>query len=771
MKKLILAPFSMHRGLLFKYRKDNPFFDCKFLTKEDLVSSFFFSLKKEALPLLINNFNISITKANKIISILPYILDFNDEKYNEYETYYSFLKENDLLKTNAYFYKLISGVSSIDCYYSNKDKIINHFFQSDDRINYIENNNDVTKLVVEVFNEADDEVNYVLNEVSKLVEKGVAPEDIYICTSNEDYLYYLEKYAPLYNLSLSGLKGEKLLFNKVSALFLEYFKANPIDLEVAKTYVLDIVKSEKNFDKIYSILCENTYSYLPKNKQLELYEYALMNSSEEVEKYTNSIHVVDDIFYSENAYVFILNFVSNAFPKNYGDDDEIRDKNKQGTLLLTAEEKNYESKEKCLEILKSNNHIYLSRSASSFSSKFYPTSLINELDLKCNYKRDEDTFYSEQYAKLLYARKKDLNRLYKYNDELLKGFEKKLAIPYREYSNVYQNINVDNSHSNYVLSFTSLNDYFSCPFSYYIKNNYLKDNKNNRFALDSGNIAHALLENSFNDDFDFDKEFLKEFSKPEYAYFSNKEKLFLDIKKQQIKEACLVNKKHFNFIKNPSVIKEYTFKKLQITDFSSLIGKADKIIISDNTYYFVIDYKTGSTKFDSKYLDYGKGLQLPIYALLCKNDEKFSDMTIGGLYINNIIDSKYDLNLKEDNLIKKHLKLNGVSLNDYDAVFSFDSSISGGVSEFISSVKAKDELLKASKAIINKDDFDKFAEIAKTKLVEASIKIKNNEFDIRPFQEGNNDKSLPCKYCDFRDICFLREYQIYKPEPSEEDDE
>ena len=123
----------------------------------------------------------------------------------------------------------------------------------------------------------------------------------------------------------------------------------------------------------------------------------------------------------------------------------------------------------------------------------YPSNIIEEL--KVDVKKieiDRRISYSKSLSNLSYA--KDLDNLYKYNDEgkYLKMYQKNLNIPYKEYNNTYFKVDKallkDSLESGITLSYTSLEMYNECSFKYFL-NSIMKLNIfENTFKIVVGKI-------------------------------------------------------------------------------------------------------------------------------------------------------------------------------------------------------------------------------------------------------------------------------------------
>ena len=270
------------------------------------------------------------------------------------------------------------------------------------------------------------------------------------------------------------------------------------------------------------------------------------------------------------------------------------------------------------------------------------------------------------------------------------------------------------------------------------------------------------------ENFDFDKEFdAKTIDLP----LKTSEKYILSHNvKEQIKTATNAIKEREKYYRNPSIYNERKFV-YQIDEHTTLEGRIDNLVILDNKYYLIIDYKTGSKKFEDSKIKDGLSTQLPTYALLTKEDNKFKDLTLIGIYINNVLTNSLYVEQKEEELIPGYLKLNGKTLANIEAISYLDSTISGGKSSFINQVAIKKDgcSLKASNAIVGENEFDNYVETVTELYKNMSAKLRDNIFDINPYFVSDRDNA--CQYCPYKDICYVRNNQYRLLEKEENEDE
>lgn len=217
----------------------------------------------------------------------------------------------------------------------------------------------------------------------------------------------------------------------------------------------------------------------------------------------------------------------------------------------------------------------------------------------------------------------------------------------------------------------------------------------------------------------------------------------------------------------------------------------------------IIDFKTGSQKWDSSVQEYGLNLQLPIYAYLFSHTPEFKNININGLYY-------LSLKISDNNSNPYGLVYfdHDLACQDYDYekyMKIFDSiKLSGRtyydeISAPLADAKSQDRLLKFEPELFNEDlSFNDKAysskyihglkfkktetnEIHKNSrnscfdnidLITGYIEqimhdmvefIKASDFRISPyfskkissdFSKTEDDK-YSCKYCRYKDVCFF----------------
>ena len=70
----------------------------------------------------------------------------------------------------------------------------------------------------------------------------------------------------------------------------------------------------------------------------------------------------------------------------------------------------------------------------------------------------------------------------------------------------------------------------------------------------------------------------------------------------------------------------------------------------------------------------------------------------------------------------------------------------------------KDGSFNANSKIISEEDSNKIIEYTKNKIEEATNNIIEGKFEINP--KFYNKENISCKYCSYKDICYMKETDL-----------
>ena len=637
--------------------------------------------------------------------------------------------------------------------------------------------------------------------------------------------------GPLLNFK-NELAGKKSVKDITKTLY-EFLIANHIDinmekhiaeleeigeLEKAKEYessykiILDV------FDDLVSVLGDKKVSF---EKYADLLKIGLSNTGLGKIPSTQDQVIVGDVDRSRShkvKAVFIIGLNDGMFPsvnKNEGFfNDKDREKLKEeGTELAKGTmEQLYDDNFNIYKAFSTaEEKIYLSYASSDLEGKsLRPSILVNRVkkiypnlneDSDVINKKDEIITEENVFEELLdnlreFRDGKEIDKiwfgLYNYFDKSDK-WKTKLescikALNYNLKTDKVDKENLDKLYGDTLrTSVSRLEQYKSCPFSYYLKYG-LNLSERQEFkvqSIDTGTFMHDVIDSFFDrvqeaelniktieeaeiekivDEIIEEKLGLKQnyilTGIPKYRILSNRLK---KVVKKSIK--YIVNSlKYSDFevmghemeFKNgkeyPAIVLNLeSGKKIEIT------GKIDRIDIAktpDGNYIRIIDYKSSAKDINLNEVVAGVQLQLLTYLDAICNIEDV--IPAGALYFNLIDPSvkaskKIDETKLEDE-IRKQFKMKGLVLADVNVVKKMDKTLEKGNSNIIPAYIDKDGNLSNRASTITREQFEKLQNYTNKIVKQIGNEILSGNIEIKPYYELKNGKT-PCEYCKYKAIC------------------
>ena len=428
----------------------------------------------------------------------------------------------------------------------------------------------------------------------------------------------------------------------------------------------------------------------------------------------------------------------------------------------------------------------LKEKADKYSKVTAPIPTFNELilALRRNYENEE----VEAYWKDVYCWYKDKEEFYNKSGNILEGLK---------YSNDGEVVDREKLKKLYsikdgrlLFSVSRLENYAECPFSYFIKYGLkARDRKVYEFsAPDLGSFMHEILDEFTNkvkreriswselnsercrsivSDL-IEKKLIEDSnsilnSSKKYKYFTNRFKRVIaksvSVLAEQMRKGqfeIFSNEFQFGNLRDGAPIK----LELPSGEEVYLTGRIDRIDSLDlhgNTYIRVIDYKSGSKKFDLNELYYGLQIQLLVYldAILKNSEYILHTQAMPGaiLYFkidDPIIKSKSEL---QDEEIRKQvldkLKMNGLLLKDAELVKAMDNDMET-YSLVIPATFKKDGDFSSNSSVITEEQFNILREYVNFKMIELCEDMLSGKIRIEPCK---NQRTSYCDYCDYSAIC------------------
>ncbi len=522
--------------------------------------------------------------------------------------------------------------------------------------------------------------------------------------------------------------------------------------------------------------------------------------------------------------VFIIGLNDGAFPGNYKDEgffnDNDREKLKQkgaelakGSLELlyddnfniykafsTSEEKlylSYASSE--LEGKQLRPSIFINRIKKIFPKLIEKSDVVNKdvekdiineakafedlLDTLRKWKDENDT--NEDEAKKCAILYQYFSNSDKWKDRL------KFSMQAMNYTNVPEDISKEEIQKLYGntlrTSISRLEQYKSCPFSYYLKYG-LKLSDKNEFkieAVDTGTFMHDVIDSFFEkveesnlnikllDDDKIQKivdEIIDEKLqlKQNYIFTSiPKYRVLAGRLKKVIKQSMKYIVDSLKFSKFDVLGHEMEFKsqkeyppieiKLENGKTVEITGKIDRIDIAktaDGNYIRIIDYKSSIKDINLNEVKAGLQLQLLTYMdAVCE----IEDVLPAGVLYFNLIDPtiKASSHLSQEEIefeLRKQFKMKGLILADIDVAQMMDTNLKKGSSNIIPAYIDKDGNLSQKSSSVTRKQFEDLQKYTKNMLSKISEEILSGKIDVKPYYKVKGGKT-PCEYCSYKSIC------------------
>lgn len=730
---IIICPNDL-KQILIKESNKNPEIRVKFFSKEEILDNVYFTYDDNAIVYLMKNGN-SYSNAKEILDNLKGIKKGNKKLDSLYEIYENLLK-NDLLKKDFIFSNLFINKNVYVMGYSSLDSELKYALENILGIKYelIEDGQGSLRPNVYEFETMEEEVNNFFNQIALLTKKGISLNDIYLYSYPSEYDLILRKYAKMYDLpiefKLDMTLNESPVYKKYISLlnegnsFEEAFELLDVKYEDfgASTKLVSVLNDVLNL----------------KDEQFDKLQYLQERASRtklKAPRYDNSIKIISTNF-RVDGYVFMLGFSLGSYPSISKDIDLLSDKEKEILHKNTSVITNRINLESLTNYVTSQDNLYISRKTKEGKEEKYDSQVTKKLNLNKVRLELTNIRFNTKLAEMEISKYIDTNKNYGVDHRFLNGLDKD-EIKYATYNHSFKMDPIFSKADKMTLSYSAINDYYQCPFAYFIKRMCVKGDFEETFYTHLGTLFHKILEDSLTkeivlDDYedDIDKMFV-----------TAKDKFFIKLLEPQV---LAVISKNQEFLKYTKFTKAVAEKELsyRIDEETFLHGFMDKVLINeDDKEVMIIDYKTGSLYFNKDKVPLGLGLQLPTYGLLMRN--VYPDYAHAGIYIQRICE-------KEPN--EKSYLLDGITLDDPNLFKRIDKGFDGK-SIYVKGIGVKkDGSTRKSSSIITKADYDKLLLDGERVIKEAINKIRQGIFNVNPTLLNGNEYA--CTNCKLGAICF-----------------
>lgn len=755
---ILLIPNSISENIIEKVRKTYYNYNIKFMSLDEFIKKYTFSYDNETIYHIMKKYNIKYSSALVYLNNLYYISDkLDNEKMNKLKEIKEYLDDNNLLIYDKYFRKYVKDK---EIYIYGYDYINKYYSSVLNGLNYKVIDVDTRKYEIDKIYYSDDiidEVIFVASKICELIKNGIDTSNIKLVCSSE-YNFIIDRVFKLYGINVN----RKISIYSVYEVKRILDNLNDID---------NIIDSIKNIDirnKIINVI--NNYSFIANKEDVrELIIHDLKNTY--LDSYEEGINVISlDDYIDDNDYVFLLGFNKENIPRLYKNNDYFTDKEKEILGFDTSIYLNSRKRESTIKRIHSIKNLFISYKLFDAINNYIKSDLLDnvmeEMIINNNYSN------SNMINKILLTEK--LDNLVKYNimeDDINLLYSNYQDIDYMKYSNKYNRIDKYKLYKylddKLVLAYTSFDNYNRCKFKYYL-NNILKINEiRDDFSIIIGNVCHYVLSQMDNKDFDT-RRYFDEYLSNERD-FTSRELFFLDnIKEEMVFIIDTIRKQlgYTSFDKKMYEEKVYVNKDKNIK--VTFMGIIDKVLYKeedDITYLAVIDYKTGNTNIKLDNMEYGIGMQLPIYLYLTSN-MKFKNIEVVGFYLQKLLSTNLDNTKDYITARENNLKLEGYSINNPSILSKFDKTYND--SKLIKSMKTSKNGFYSYSKVLDKEEIDNIITSTDEMIDKVIDNILEADFSINPkVIDGEN---VSCKFCEYRDICFRRENDIVYINRNEEEE-
>lgn len=766
----------------------------KFISREDLISCFLGSFDEKYIVDQLRAKDIK--EMNNMKIKLESALLF-DESYEE---------PNNKISELLSYRKHLKNINNINNLINNKKVLFINYYQDDDHINLIIGKmkeasidyeliyltKDINAMDITYYETQKLEVKEMFEKMCNLIHKGVELSKIYVYYGDSKYLNVLKENSNLYgipfdyNVSSSLFEYpsvKKLLNNMVKAvknnnnmLIDDYAVPSYLLNDVTNFAVSEINKLIGNGYFIKDVI--SYLEYVFRNKKISLNSISPSIN-------VNRVSVINDYnqLLADDEYLFILGLNQNHIPTIIKDDKFVSDVERDMINIPTTSIKNKECKKSFIDLIKRTKNVFASYALVSSTDKLIPSSIINDLKgsfkvniIKYEYNLETINVYSKKATQVDFN--KEYENYIKYNiisdkvKDLKKGFDYK-TYKYKYDLGLYSDGLSEKVLENRSLSYTTITDFFKCPYAYYLKYilkiNGIETEFDDDRSLLIGNLFHYCLQHlleMYKDGQDilnvdeFIDEKIGEYYSNNNISLTNELKLFNKIYKGYII-------KIYDFILKSMSNSEFKIESLEnkysvpLKDDFVLTGRIDKVLTyteDDKEYKLVVDYKTGDTKFNLNKIIYGLDLQVLIYFKLLGGPEK---VCFGGGYLNRVLPKnilEYNSKKSVSTQLEELYKLDGYTNDKLSIIFKIDKDAAN--KSYVKGITFKDGTLKAKNNvdIISDEMYASLMKIVDEKLDEIIDRLKQCDFSINPTNAGD----LPCMYCSYKELCYKKQNDVEK---------
>jgi ATP-dependent helicase/DNAse subunit B len=773
----IIITTNNHKKELLK-SFNNSLLNIKIYTLREFNKLFYYDYNPKTILYVLNKYQVISEIAEIYLNNLIYIEDkeYQSSKLNFLKELKKDLLEKNLLTINKLFKEYLKDKNIMILNLGETKEIL----KLKDELSSLSNveiiNNQEIKYKEHPINKLatiEDEVVFVANDICRLIKSGVDIKNIYLTNLSDEYYKLIRRIFPMFKIPFTINDKGSIYGTYLVNKFLESYSE---DMNKTMEDLKELIANEEDeeiYNQILSIV--NNYAFIDNYLEvLPLIKNDLKATKIRTKNIAESVHEanIDQVF-SEEDYVYLLSFDQGVIPIIHRDELYLTDKEYQElNISLTVDKNNKEKKDTILALASIKNLIISFKELAN--GEIFNISNLNE---ELNYPVNEIKYQSHENSNLyneikLTSLKDEFNKYGTTSDELFSLASTYKDLPYNTFDHRFSGFPASSLkkflNDKLGLSYTKVDNYYKCPFSYYLT--YILDLNiyEDTFYTKLGTLYHAVLEKFNNYKGTYDELWEQELKTQE---FNTKELFFLEKLHDELAFVIEVLKEQENYTElNNELHEEQVFTSLSGDMKITFTGYIDKIKYKEEegrTIAAIIDYKTGNVDINLSTVPYGMGMQLPIYLYLAKNSKKLENVEVAGFYLQHVLNNEVGADQKLDykDIKRKALMLQGYT-NDDPAILSFlDKEYEN--SKLIKGMRInKDGSFSSYANTLSSEQITKLCDMAEKNIQIAANKISAAEFPIAP--KVIDDYNYGCAYCKYRDICYHTPSDNNELEPIED---
>lgn len=753
-------------------RGQQGFKNYKFLTPEELREKLTFTVSKGAVLALMKKYNFSYALAKEYIEAISKVENkfYNSPKLDSIVSVYRFLEENGyFIRTPLFPYYLKQFPLTFLEPDNSKEyqKLKTMVEQYTSVFEYRQTRTPYQHKAYE-FTTILEECLFVFNQIIDLLRTGISPKQISIFHADDSYQYVFRRLAKSYKISINFPSTTNILSLPIIQKFLK-------SCQIAVNFNQALEGLDQN-DRVYSKIIDILNEYELQEEEpkacIDLLIAVFKEETSYGKRYKEAISLASEYRILEDTeYAFYVGFNLGSSPTLWKEQGFLNDTDLSFLGYSASFEKNELAYQKLEQFIGKTKNLTITYKRFAKTDEFLPSLLIQKLKM--------ETVKPE--VEFGYAKLEDELRLSCLYDDYLKygNVANELqvygvsSIPYKTYQHKYKGLPASVLQQHFAdrklkLAYSNSKLYFACPFSYYADRILNLNEFKPQMAARLGTFAHAVLEDSYEANFEFEASVSK--NKKEYATDA-KDEFFFTQMEEVLRDILAFNHVH----EQQSELKEIRREEHIVVEQEGYIfeGYIDKLmykIVGDDVYAAIVDYKTGADVVSLDNIEDGFHLQLPSYMYLLAHYEPFSNLKLHiiGIYLQKVNIVLFDDKTDIDKQRAKKFMLEGYTVSNTSLISLLDSTFAS--STYIKSLGLGRDGFRSYSKIFKEDQQEDIIQLVDTLMHSAAQKIKQGSFDIAPkVIRGKNES---CQFCKYKDICFYDEQDIieltYKPFGKEE---